>query len=89
MTRRVFFLTILAPYIAAFARFFPKSKVSNLKKQWTIKDENGNLLMGYKGTSVYDAGYVYCPYIPLQFVDEKTSRKFHEKYGYGTPIAAY
>ena len=44
---------------------------------------NQYYVVGYKGTSPYDAGLFYCPYVPLQMVravgensfpDEKTSR---------------
>ena len=30
--------------------------------------------VGYKGTSPYDAGLFYCPYVPLQMVDRKSTR---------------
>lgn len=31
----------------------------------TKPDQNGNVLMGFKGQSVVDAGYFYAPYIPV------------------------
>ena len=37
--------------------------------------KDGQVLIGYKGQSVYDAGYFYCPYIPLQmggYIDTRT-----------------
>ena len=31
-------------------------------------DDNQYYVVGYKGTSPYDAGLFYCPYVPLQMV---------------------
>lgn len=43
--------------------------VGTVNKRWTVyKDPafpQGQILMGYKGDSPMDAGYYYCPYIPL------------------------
>jgi len=47
------------------------TKIGTLSRKWNIYvapllsgTENYNkVLMGYKGKQVYDAGYIYCPYI--------------------------
>ena len=39
---------------------------------------------GYKGTSAYDAGLFYCPYIPLQMVRSVTSQTFQPNIGFKT-----
>jgi hypothetical protein len=38
-------------------------------------------VVGYKGTSPYDAGFFYCPYVPLQMVGESS---FQPKIGFKT-----
>jgi hypothetical protein len=41
-------------------------------------------LMGYKGSSPYDAGLFYCPYIPLQMVRSVTAETFQPNIGFKT-----
>jgi hypothetical protein len=40
--------------------------------------------VGYKGTSPYDAGLFYCPYIPLQMVRAINDASFQPKIGFKT-----
>jgi hypothetical protein len=40
--------------------------------------------VGYKGTSPYDAGLFYCPYIPLQMVRAINDQTFQPKIGFKT-----
>ena len=39
---------------------------------------------GYKGTSPYDAGFFYCPYVPLQMVRAVGENNFQPKIGFKT-----
>ena len=41
-------------------------------------------LVGYKGTSPYDAGMFYCPYVPLQMVRAVDPNSFQPKIGFKT-----
>ncbi len=41
-------------------------------------------VMGYKGTSAYDAGLFYCPYVPLQMVRAIGQDTFQPKIGFKT-----
>ena len=41
-------------------------------------------LMGYKGSSAYDAGLFYCPYIPLQMVRSVSAETFQPNIGFKT-----
>ena len=41
-------------------------------------------LVGYKGTSPYDAGMFYCPYVPLQMVRAVDPDSFQPKIGFKT-----
>ena len=41
-------------------------------------------VMGYKGTSAYDAGLFYCPYVPLQMVRSIGQDTFQPKIGFKT-----
>jgi len=41
-------------------------------------------LVGYKGTSPYDAGVFYCPYVPLQMVRAVDTGSFQPKIGFKT-----
>ena len=41
-------------------------------------------VIGYKGTSPYDAGLFYCPYVPLQMVRAVGENTFHQKLGFKT-----
>lgn len=48
-------------------------------------DLNTELMMvGYKGSSPYDAGFFYCPYIPLQMVRAVGENSFQPKIGFKT-----
>jgi hypothetical protein len=40
--------------------------------------------LGYKGTSPYDAGIFYCPYVPLQMVRAVDTNNFQPKIGFKT-----
>ena len=40
--------------------------------------------VGYKGTSPYDAGMFYCPYVPLQMVRAVAENSFQPKIGFKT-----
>jgi hypothetical protein len=40
--------------------------------------------VGYKGTSPYDAGIFYCPYVPLQMVRAVDTSTFQPKIGFKT-----
>ena len=42
------------------------------------------MMVGYKGTSPYDAGFFYCPYIPLQMVRAVGENNFQPKIGFKT-----
>ena len=41
-------------------------------------------VVGYKGTSPYDAGLFYCPYVPLQMVRAVGQDSFQPKIGFKT-----
>mgnify|MGYP003325374134 FL=1 len=41
-------------------------------------------VVGYKGTSPYDAGIFYCPYVPLQMVRAVGESTFQPKIGFKT-----
>ena len=41
-------------------------------------------VVGYKGTSQYDAGFFYCPYVPLQMVRAISQDSFQPKIGFKT-----
>jgi hypothetical protein len=41
-------------------------------------------VVGYKGTSPYDAGFFYCPYVPLQMVRAVGEDTFQPKIGFKT-----
>ena len=45
---------------------------------------NQYYVMGYKGTSPYDAGLFYCPYVPLQMVRAVGENTFQPKIGFKT-----
>ena len=42
------------------------------------------IVVGYKGTSPYDAGMFYCPYVPLQMVRAIGEDNFQPKIGFKT-----
>jgi hypothetical protein len=45
------------------------------------------IVVGYKGTSPYDAGMFYCPYVPLQMVRAIGEDTFQPKIGFKTRYA--
>ena len=45
---------------------------------------NQYYVMGYKGSSPYDAGLFYCPYVPLQMVRAVGENTFQPKIGFKT-----
>jgi hypothetical protein len=47
-------------------------------------DVNQYYVMGYKGSSPYDAGLFYCPYVPLQMVRAVGQDTFQPKIGFKT-----
>jgi hypothetical protein len=49
-----------------------------------IKDNTNFVTVGYKGTSPYDAGMFYCPYVPLQMVRAVGQDTFQPKIGFKT-----
>ena len=53
----------------------PYSANSNAKQYYVV---------GYKGTSPYDAGIFYCPYVPLQMVRAVGQDTFQPKIGFKT-----
>jgi len=53
----------------------PYSNNSNASKFYVV---------GYKGTSPYDAGLFYCPYVPLQMVRAVGEQTFQPKIGFKT-----
>ena len=46
--------------------------------------ENQYYVVGYKGSSPYDAGLFYCPYVPLQMVRAVGENTFQPKIGFKT-----
>ena len=46
--------------------------------------QNQYYVVGYKGTSPYDAGLFYCPYVPLQMVRSIDPNNFQPKIGFKT-----
>jgi len=45
---------------------------------------NNYLVVGYKGSSAFDAGIFYCPYVPLQMVRAVGENSFQPKIGFKT-----
>ena len=45
---------------------------------------NQYYVVGYKGSSPYDAGLFYCPYVPLQMVRAVGENTFQPKIGFKT-----
>ena len=41
-------------------------------------------VVGYKGSSPYDAGLFYCPYVPLQMIRAVGENSFQPKIGFKT-----
>lgn len=44
----------------------------------------GSIVMGYKGSNVYDAGMYYCPYVPLQMMRAIGEEDFQPRIGFKT-----
>jgi len=42
------------------------------------------LTVGYRGSSAFDAGLFYCPYVPLQMVRAVDQQNFQPKIGFKT-----
>ena len=42
------------------------------------------MIVGYKGSSPYDAGIFYCPYVPLQMVRAIGEDNFQPRIGFKT-----
>ena len=64
-----------------------KTAVSGIKSAIdTAKDVNDTqyFVVGYKGSSPYDAGLFYCPYVPLQMVRAVGENTFQPKIGFKT-----
>ena len=55
---------------------FSSNQTSSVNSQYYV--------MGYKGTSPYDAGLFYCPYVPLQMVRAVGENTFQPKIGFKT-----
>lgn len=45
---------------------------------------NNYLVVGYKGSSAFDAGIFYCPYVPLQMIRAIGENSFQPKIGFKT-----
>lgn len=45
------------------------------------------LMVGYKGTNPYDAGFFYCPYVPLQLFRAQDPKTFQPKIAFKTRYA--
>ena len=48
------------------------------------KRQNQYYVVGYKGSSPYDAGLFYCPYVPLQMGRAGGENSFQPKIGFKT-----
>ena len=48
-----------------------------------VNDVN-HFVVGYRGTSPYDAGLFYCPYVPLQMLRAQDPDSFQPKIGFQT-----
>ena len=59
---------------------------ANLDVSGNTQTNGGNqyYVVGYKGTSPYDAGLFYCPYVPLQMVRAVGENSFQPKIGFKT-----
>ena len=59
---------------------------ANLGSTTNTATQNGNqyYVCGYKGSSPYDAGIFYCPYVPLQMVRAVGENSFQPKIGFKT-----
>ena len=50
----------------------------------SLTSANDFFMAGYKGSSAYDAGMFYCPYVPLQMVRAVGEQSFQPKIGFKT-----
>lgn len=62
MNRRAFFTTLFGVGVA-----HKTGSLEKLCNQFSKLAPKESLVMGYKGQSMFEAGYFYCPYIPMQF----------------------
>jgi len=51
---------------------------------YAIASSTNWFVVGYKGSSAYDAGIFYCPYVPLQMVRAVDTSTFQPKIGFKT-----
>ena len=57
---------------------------ANIPANNTVSDASQYYVVGYKGSSPYDAGLFYCPYVPLQMVRAVGENTFQPKIGFKT-----
>lgn len=50
----------------------------------TLTDGTNFFVVGYKGASAYDAGFFYCPYVPLESFEARGPDNFQPKIGFKT-----
>ena len=77
-SRRFFILggLVAAPAVIAIDKLMPvRSYVTPVRSYVT---------MGYKGSSTFEIGLFYCPYIPLQMVRAVDQSSFQPKNGFKT-----
>ena len=51
---------------------------------YAVSSSTNWFVVGYKGSSAYDAGIFYCPYVPLQMVRAVDTNTFQPKIGFKT-----
>jgi len=51
---------------------------------YAVASSTNWFVVGYKGSSAYDAGIFYCPYVPLQMVRAVDTNTFQPKIGFKT-----
>ena len=51
---------------------------------YAVTNDVNYFVVGYKGSSSYDAGMFYCPYVPLQMVRAVDTNTFQPKIGFKT-----
>lgn len=51
---------------------------------YAVTNSSNYFVVGYKGSSSYDAGMFYCPYVPLQMVRAVDTSTFQPKIGFKT-----
>ena len=51
---------------------------------YAVTNDANYFVVGYKGSSSYDAGMFYCPYVPLQMVRAVDTSTFQPKIGFKT-----